>query len=102
MRLTVKFKETSSTFKVNFGEVYRVADPGSIDESKIIEIVEDYLDKNPPADGTSFETDETLSLENGVLSVNTAKSVEFDNTLPVTSAAVAAQVGNIEVLLKTI
>lgn len=52
--------------------------------------------------GTSFKTDETLTLKNGVLSVNTATEVEQDNTLPVTSAAVAATVGNIEVLLKTI
>jgi hypothetical protein len=52
--------------------------------------------------GTLFETDETLSLKDGVLSVNTADSAEEDNTLPITSAAVATQVGNIEILLKTI
>lgn len=52
--------------------------------------------------GTTFETDETLSLEGGVLSVNRAFDVEEDNTLPVTSAAVAATVGNIEILLSTI
>lgn len=52
--------------------------------------------------GTTFTTDETLSLENGVLSVNTAKKPELDNTLPITSAAVAQTVGNIEILLKTI
>ncbi len=52
--------------------------------------------------GTSFRTDKTLKLENGVLSVNTADVVEEDNTLPITSAAVAIQVGNIELILKTI
>ena len=52
--------------------------------------------------GTIFKTDETLSLENGILSVNTATDVEADNTLPITSAAVAETVGNIEILLKTI
>ena len=52
--------------------------------------------------GTKFTTDETLNLENGVLSVNTATGVEEDNTLPITSAAVAQTVGNIEILLKTI
>ena len=52
--------------------------------------------------GIAFETDETLTLENGVLSVNTADAAEPDNTLPITSAAVAAQVGNIEILLATI
>lgn len=52
--------------------------------------------------GVDFETDDTLSLKDGVLSVNTANVVEADNTLPVTSAAVQTTVGNIEVLLKTI
>lgn len=52
--------------------------------------------------GKTFTVDETLSLENGVLSVNTATEVEGDNTLPITSAAVAATVGNIEIILQTI
>lgn len=52
--------------------------------------------------GISFTTDETLSLENGVLKVNTAKEVQKDNTLPVTSAAVDTVVGNINILLETI
>lgn len=50
----------------------------------------------------SFETDETLTLKDGVLSVNTTDQMEQDNTLPMTSAGVYAQVGNIEALLKTI
>lgn len=49
--------------------------------------------------GVNFELDKTLSLEGGVLKVNTAEKVEKDNTLPVTSAAVHTTVGNIEVLL---
>lgn len=52
--------------------------------------------------GVDFTTDETLSLENGVLSVNTADAVEEDNTLPITAAAVHVTVGNIEILLQTI
>lgn len=52
--------------------------------------------------GVNFTTDETLKLENGVLSVNTVDAVEEDNTLPITSAAVYQTVGNIEILLKTI
>lgn len=52
--------------------------------------------------GADFTTDATLTLENGVLRVNTASKVEADNTLPVTSAAVNVTVGNIEVLLQTI
>lgn len=52
--------------------------------------------------GTYFRPDETLTLENGILSVNTAKVVEQDNTLPVTSAAVYTEVGNINALLESI
>lgn len=60
------------------------------------------LQKGGAGGGVEFETDETLTLEDGVLSVNTAKSVEQDNTLPVTSAAVYTEVGNINALLATI
>lgn len=37
--------------------------------------------------------------KNGVLTVKTADNVEKDNTLPITSAAVHTEIGNIEVLL---
>lgn len=65
-------------------------------------VVEEYLEENPIEGGVDFETDETLTLENGVLSVNTADAVEADNTLPITSAAVNETVGNINALLGTI
>lgn len=52
--------------------------------------------------GGNVETDETLIIKDGVLSVNTTDQMEQDNTLPITSAGVYATVGNIEVLLKTI
>lgn len=52
--------------------------------------------------GVDFEVDETLTLENGVLSVNRAEEPEPDNTLPITSAAVYVTVGNINALLETI
>lgn len=53
--------------------------------------------------GTDFTVDnQTLKLENGVMRVNTAPSVEENNTLPITSAAVYAEVGNINALLETI
>ena len=65
-----------------------------------------YVDTGKAASyhGTTFTSDETLTLDpdTKVLSVNTAASVEKDNTLPVTSAAVQEIVGNIDVLLKTI
>lgn len=52
--------------------------------------------------GVDFKTDKTLTLKNGILSVNTTNNMERDNTLPITSAGVYATVGNIEALLKTI
>lgn len=52
--------------------------------------------------GARFETDGTLTLKDGILSVNTTNQMEQDNTLPITSAGVYATVGNIEALLKTI
>lgn len=60
--------------------------------------VKEYLMEHP----IDFETDETLTFLNGVLSVNTAQDVEQDNTLPITSAAVYTEVGNINALLGTI
>lgn len=53
-------------------------------------------------EGVNFKPDETLTLKDGVLSVNTTDQMEKDNTLPITSAGVYATVGNIEALLKTI
>jgi hypothetical protein len=52
--------------------------------------------------GVEFKTDASLTLKDGVLSVNTTNQMEQDNTLPMTSAGVYAAVGNIEALLKTI
>lgn len=50
-----------------------------------------------------FETlGRTLKTVNGVLDVNTSTAVEQDNTLPITSAAVYTEVGNINALLETI
>ncbi len=56
------------------------------------------------AGGASYRIGHGLKLDQSTntLSVDTADQVEQDNTLPVTSAAVAATVGNIEVLLGTI
>lgn len=54
------------------------------------------------AEGSEFTTDNTLILENGVLKVNTTNLAEADNTLPITSAGVYTQLGNISILLDTI
>lgn len=73
-----------------------------VSEEQIAQAVEKYLDENPIDAGVQFETDSTLTLKDGVLSVNTTDQMEQDNTLPMTSAGVYATVGNIEALLKTI
>lgn len=70
-------------------------------ENQVAESVETYLKENP-IEGVKFETDDTLTLEDGVLSVNTTNDMEADNTLPITAAGVFAVVGNIEALLGTI
>lgn len=71
-----------------------------VSEDQIARAVEKYLEENPS--GVNFETDKTLTLKDGILSVNTTNLAENDNTLPITSAGVYATVGNIEALLKTI
>ena len=70
-------------------------------DEQVASSIEEYLEENP-IDGVKFATDSTLTLKDGVLSVNTTDQMEQDNTLPITSAGVFATVGNIEALLKTI
>lgn len=70
--------------------------------SEMDERVTELENAAPNGGGVSFTTDETLSLTDGVLSVNRADSVQADNTLPITSAAVYVEIGNIDVLLQTI
>ena len=45
---------------------------------------------------------EALEIHDGVLSVIRANTAEQDNTMPITSAAVYTELGNITELLKTI
>ena len=49
-----------------------------------------------------LELGETLVFKDGKLSVKTTDTVASDNTLPITSAAVAVTVGNIDAILSTI
>lgn len=72
------------------------------DRSSLVAAINEVRRTGGGTGGTSFRTDDTLTLKNGILSVNTAKEVEEDNTLPITSAAVHTTVGNIEILLSTI
>lgn len=52
--------------------------------------------------GTAFDIGPTLRLDGNTLSVNTTDAAEQDNTLPITSAGVYKEVGNINALLATI
>jgi hypothetical protein len=75
----------------------------TISPEDIEQAVADYLEDHPIEGGVDFTTDETLTLsDENILSVNRAFSVEQDNTLPITSAAVHETVGNINALLATI
>lgn len=58
------------------------------------------LEENGP--GPGYKIGDGLVLQGGVLSVDTAKEVEEDNTKPVTSGAVYMQLGNVEALLANI
>lgn len=75
---------------------------GTLDPAVVARAVEDYLKKNPPSGGVQFETDSTLSLEEGVLSVNTAEEAEENNNLPITSHAVYNEFSKAVALLRTI
>ena len=92
MKLDVRFSESvhSFTAKLESSNRFFETDFGQVQTAT--EII----------GGVDFVTDETLKLENGILSVNTTNDMEQDNTLPITSAGVYTAVGNIEVLLKTI
>lgn len=72
------------------------------DNGKHMVVVNGVWQAAEDEDGVNFETDETLVLKDGILSVNRAEAVEKDNSLPITSAAVYTEVGNINALLRTI
>lgn len=75
---------------------------GNLDPAVVAKAVEDYLKENPPSGGVQFETDSTLVLEEGVLSVNTAAKAEENNNLPITSHAVYNEFSKAVALLRTI
>lgn len=52
--------------------------------------------------GNNLVAGENIEIVDNVISVQTADSVEEDNTKPITSAAVYTEVGNITILLETI
>lgn len=115
MKMTVSFSGMNEAIALNFGE-FTVLHDGqngatfypAVSADGILSWTNNRGLENPAPvrikgdDGTKFIVDKTLTLADGILSVNTANGVEQDNTLPVTSAAVFAEVGNINALLETI
>ena len=93
MRIKVGFTENNEFLPTTFSE-----------EEKQLPIEFEEVQKVGGNNGgnCNFTTDETLSFVNNVLSVNVATEPDPDNTLPISSAAVATTVGNIEILLQTI
>lgn len=71
-------------------------------EGTVASSVQEYLKENPPSGGVDFETDQTLKLEEGILSVNTVDEVIEDDTRPITSGAVYGEFSKAVALLKTI
>jgi hypothetical protein len=72
------------------------------DKTEIAKMAAELVEVPESGGDVDFQVDETLTLKDGVLSVNTTNDMEQDNTLPITSAGVFVTVGNIEALLKTI
>ena len=115
--IPVGFEESGGVFEPDFGEIHEVT---TNDHNKLMN--KNAADQHPIEAITGLEaaltevmkpaTAETLGrikvgenlkiTEEGVLSVDTTDNVDMDNTKPITAAAVATQVGNIEILLSTI
>jgi len=97
-------KGVSGTIKRLESKVSSATATAKAASSAVVTIDERVTELEEGGGGTSFTTDETLTLDpdTKVLSVNRALAVEADNTLPVTSAAVYVEVGNIDALLQTI
>lgn len=97
--------EVQSGIKPKNGNDFPLMEAHSIvvdeNDTRLDEYLEN-LELSGGGGGTNFTTDETLTLSEGVLSVNTADDVEAGNSLPITSNAVYGQLGNIKALLSRI
>ncbi len=71
----------------------------AVSDEKIEEVVEQYMAEH---ELEVYTEGDNISIEDGVISVLTTNDAEADNTLPITSAGVHTQIGNINVLLGTI
>lgn len=73
-----------------------------VSDQQVEKAVTKYLDENPIETGVQFETDKTLTLENGVLSVNTTDAAVSDDPRPITAQGVYNEFAVLNALLKTI
>lgn len=73
-------------------------------EVETVEALKEWVEERiAEIEGTGgYSVGHGLKVVDGALCVDAAQEAEKDNTLPITSAAVYVQVGNIETLLSTI
>ncbi|MBP3311846.1 MAG: hypothetical protein J6L72_06380 [Butyricicoccus sp.] len=95
-RLTAKRGTEVQTMDIMDGE------PGEVPQKQIEAAVSKYLEENPVDGGVSFVTDKTLSLKDGVLSVNTTDEAKEADPRPITAQGVYNEFAVINALLKTI
>lgn len=105
MIMPVEFETNSLVLHTTFGEIQQVPSPEL--DAYLKSAVEAYLATSLPtaSDETlgGVKVGESLTIDEfGVLNVNVAHAMEEDNTLPITSAAVYGEVGNINALLASI
>lgn len=81
-----------------YNQIMELIGKGANDE-EIAAAVEQYMKEHPPE---SYKAGNNISIRDGVISVVTTNDAEKDNTLPITSAGVYIQIGNIDALLSTI
>ena len=97
------FPATSPTVEERLrADMGNLADLTTEDKSSLVAAINEV--RQTGGGGTAYTIGHGLKLdaETNTLSVDTADKMEQDNTLPITSAAVYVEVGNINALLKTI
>ena len=97
------FPATPPTVEERFrADMGNLADLTTEDKSSLVAAINEV--RQTGGGGTAYTIGHGLKLdaETNTLSVDTADKMEQDNTLPITSAAVYVEVGNINALLKTI
>ena len=82
-----------------YNQLLELLKDGGVNDEEIAEAVALYMAEHPQATVTAGEN---VSIVDGKITVITTDEATADNTLPITSAGVHAQIGNINTLLETI